>query len=209
LKLGRFGRAAGALWLAAECPSVRPHRASRSVPKRPSIPTILWLIGGAFVLHEAEEWNLVSWLTANFDQRPEFSDRDARTLLVLFAFLGLSFTALCVRLLSSRGALLALLPLFVAVILGNALTHITWAVYFGGYAPGVATSIFLLVPLVLYLLARVVQERLAPLWFIVPLLVLAIIQPLGAALSGSTLSGPQQALQRFGSRLGAWLWGAA
>lgn len=34
---------------------------------KPSIRTILWLISVAFVLHEAEDWNLVSWLAANFE----------------------------------------------------------------------------------------------------------------------------------------------
>jgi len=179
------------------------------VARGPSIRTVLWLIGIAFVLHEAEEWNLVSWLTANFQPEPAFSDRDARTLLVLFAILGISFTALSLRLFGSRGALYALLPLFVGIIFGNALTHIVWAAYFGGYVPGVATSIVLLVPLILYLLGRVVRERLVSLWLLVPLIVVAVIQPVGAALSGSTLSDAQLAIQRLGSRLGTWLWGAA
>ncbi len=175
----------------------------------PSVRTVLWLIGFAFVLHEAEEWNLVPWLAAHFEPQPEFSDRDARTLLVLFAALGIGFTAFALRRLSSRGALLALLPLFVGIVLGNAVTHIVWAISFRGYAPGVVTSAFLLVPLILYLVVRVLRERLVPPGFVALLLVVAAIQPLGAALAGSTMSGPHLALQRLGARLGAWLWGGA
>jgi hypothetical protein len=167
------------------------------------------LIGIAFVLHEAEEWNLVSWLQAHFDPHPGFTDREARTLLVLFALLGISFTAVSIRLLSLRGALLALLPLFVAVVLGNALTHIFWLFYFQSYAPGVITSVLFLVPLILYLIRRVFRERLVPSFFIWSLLALALLQPAGAAVTGSTLSGSQLALQRLGARLAAWLWGAA
>ena len=172
---------------------------------RPSVRTILWLIGIGFVLHEAEEWNLVSWLAANFEPAPGFSDRDARTLLVLFALLGIFFTAISLHFLSLRASLLALLPLFVAVVFGNALTHIVWFLSFGGgYAPGVVTAALLIVPLVIYLLIRVIRERLVSPLFVLPLLVAAILQPIGAALAGRSLSGWQVALQHFGSGLGRY-----
>ena len=172
------------------------------------IRRVLWLIGLAFVLHEAEEWNLVSWFQANFEPAPQFTDREARTLLALFALLGISFTALSIRLLSLRAALFALLPLFVAVVLGNALTHIFWLFYFQTYAPGVLTAAFLLVPLTLYLVRSVLQERLVPSSYVWFLLALALLQPVAAAAAGSTLSGPQLAFQRLGARLAGWLWGA-
>jgi hypothetical protein len=174
----------------------------------PNLPIrrVLWLIGLAFVLHEAEEWNLVTWFQANFEPPPQFTDRQARTLLVLFATLGISFTALSIRLLSLRVALFALLPLFVAIVLGNALTHIFWLFYFETYAPGVLTSALLLVPLTLYLIRRVLQERLVPPAYVWLLLALALLQPLGAAAAGSTLSGPHLAFQRLGARLAGWLW---
>ncbi len=174
-----------------------------------SIRRVLWLIGLAFVLHEAEEWNLVSWFQANFEPPPQFNDREARTLLVAFALLGISFTALSIRLLSLRGSLFALLPLIVAVVLGNALTHIFWLLYFRSYAPGVLTSVFLLVPLTLYLIRGVLRDRLVPPVYIWSLVALALLQPVAAAAAGSTLSGPQLALQRLGGRLAGWLWGAA
>jgi hypothetical protein len=126
------------------------------------IRRILWILGFAFVLHELEEWNLVSWQQANFEPPPQFTDREARTLLILFALLGISFTALCNWLLSLRVALVALLPLFVAIIFGNALTHIFWLFYFQTYSPGVVTSAFVLVPLTLLLVREVLQEHLVP-----------------------------------------------
>ena len=173
------------------------------------IRNLLWLLGVSFALHEAEEWNLVSWERANFTPPPQFNDLAVRTLLVLFALLGLSFTALSIRLLSPRGALIALLPLFVTVVLGNALTHIFWLFYFRTYAPGVVTSGLLLVPLTFYLVHRVLQERLVPRAYVWALLGLALLQPLGAAAAGASLSGSQLALQRLGMRLSQWLWGAA
>jgi hypothetical protein len=120
----------------------------------------------------------------------------------------MSFTALSIQLLSLRAALFVLLPLFIAVVLGNALTHIFWLFYFQNYAPGVLTSIFLLVPLTLYLIRGVLQERLVPSAYVWLLLGLALLQPVAAASAGSTLSGPQLAFQRLGARLAGWLWGA-
>ena len=166
---------------------------------------LLWLIGFAFVLHEAEEWNLVSWLHANFEPPPQFNDREARTLLALFALLGISFTTLSIRLFSLRAAVFALLPLFVGVVFGNALTHIFWLFYFQTYAPGVLTSAFLLVPLTLYMIRGVLQERLVPSLYVWLLLALAVLQPVAAAAAGSTLSAPQLAIQRLGARLAGWL----
>jgi len=170
------------------------------------IHRVLWLLAFSFVLHEAEEWNLVSWLRANFEPAPLVDDLGARTLLVLFAVLGLSFTALSVRLLSLRNALIVLLPLYVAVVLGNALTHIFWLCYFQSYAPGVVTSALLLVPLTGCLVHRVLRERLVPSAYVLSLVALAFIQPIGAAAAGDTLSGPQLELQRLGARLAAWVW---
>ena len=172
-----------------------------------SIRRTLWLLAFAFVLHEAEEWNLAAWERVHFEPPPQLSDLAVRTLLVLFACLAFSFTALALRLLSLRGALIALLPLFIAVVLGNALTHIFWLFYFRAYAPGVVTSILLLVPLTSTLVYRVLEERLVPRVYVFGLVALAALQPLGAAVAGASLSGSQLALQRLGMRLVHWLWG--
>lgn len=185
------------------------HRQEGTAKVSMPISRLLWLLAISFALHEAEEWNLVSWERAHFTPPPEFTDLAARTLLVLFALLGLSITAVSVRFLSTRGALVALLPLFVAVVFGNALTHLFWLFYFGAYAPGVITSGLLVVPLTLHLVRRVLRERLVPRAYVLVLLGLALLQPLGAAAAGSTLSGSQLALQRLIMRFSQWLWGAA
>ena len=173
-----------------------------------SVRRLFWLLAIAFVLHEAEEWNIVAWEHAHFSPPPRFDDLTARTLLCLFSLLGFSFTALAIRFLSPKRAAIALLPLFVAMVFGNALTHIFWLFYFGGYAPGVVTAALLLVPLTLHLVYRVLREDLAPRVYVCVLLALAAVQPLAAALAGSTLSESQLALQSAGMRLSQWLWGS-
>lgn len=175
---------------------------------KPPIRRVLWLLGFAFVLHEAEEWNLASWLQASFEPAPQLSDRVARTLLALFAMLGVSFTALSIRLMSPRGALIALLPLFVAVIFGNALTHIFWLFHFGAYAPGSLTATLLVVPLTIILVRGVLHERLVPPAYVWLLVAIAFIQPIGAAMAGSSLSGPQLVLPQLGEALAERVWGA-
>ena len=49
------------------------------------IHRILWFLGIAFVFHELEEWHIVSWQQTNFEPSQQFTDREARTLLILFA----------------------------------------------------------------------------------------------------------------------------
>jgi hypothetical protein len=189
------------------CHTTNSEHARNPLNRR--INRILWLLGTAFVLHELEEWNIVAWQQANFEPPPQFTDREARTLLILFAFLGFSFTAMCNWLLSFRKALVVLLPLFVAIILGNALTHIFWLFYFEAYAPGVVTSVLLLVPLTVLLVHGVLREHLVATPYVWTLVAMAALQPVSAAIAGGTLSGPQLALQRFGAQLARCLWGAA
>lgn len=147
----------------------------------------------------------MAWQRATFTPAPEFDELGARVLLVLFALLGVGFTALALRLLSLRGALFALLPLYAAIVLGNALTHIGWQIAFGGYAPGVVTSAALLLPLVGYLVYCVLRERLVPRAFVLPLLAVALLQPIAVLSSGRTLSPAQLALQRLGAEVAASL----
>jgi hypothetical protein len=176
------------------------------VDARP-IRRLLWLFAGAFVLHEAEEWNLVAWERARFTPTPAFDDAGARTLLVLFSLLAVSFTALCLKALPLRAALFALLPLYLTVVFGNALTHIVWTVAFRSYAPGVVTSVLLLLPLGFVLARRVLRERAVPAAYVATLLALALAQPIGAAVAGRRLTGSQQALQQLGAELARSLWG--
>lgn len=172
-----------------------------------TIRRLLWLTAFAFVLHEAEEWNLASWLQMHFEPAPPFSDRDARTLLVLFSALGFGFVALCLRFLSLRAAVRVLLPFLVAILLGNALTHVVWLFSFQAYAPGVATSLVLLIPLIAWVTIRSIATGLVPLGTVAVLTAIALVQPVFAAFAGSRLTGGQLALQALGSRLAAALWG--
>ncbi len=151
----------------------------------PAVRRVLWCLAVAFVVHEAEEWNLGAWERATFTPPPDVSDRELRTLLAVFAALGFGFTALALTRFRPRTALLALLPLYVTVIFGNALTHLYWFFRFGGYGPGVLSAAVLVAPLTLVLVYLVLRDRAAPRAYVTLLLALALLQPLGAASLGA------------------------
>ena len=58
-----------------------------------------------------------------------------------------------------RGAGVYLLVGLQVVMLINVLAHITIAVFFGGYAPGVVTALLINLPFSIYLLRRALKEK--------------------------------------------------
>jgi hypothetical protein len=170
---------------------------------------LVWLLPAAFALHEAEEWNIASWFRLHFTPRTEASDAGVRTLLVAFSLGAFLLTGLASRLPTLRGTLQVLLPFFVVVAVGNALTHIFWSLYFGAYAPGVVSAALLVIPATLYVSLRAVQEGLVSRAWIFVLYLLAGLPVIAVARAGTTLTPAQLALHRLAARLGAWLWGAS
>lgn len=168
----------------------------------------LWIFLGAFVLHELEEWNLVAWLAANFTPEPRFSAHQSRVLLMAIASVGTSFAAPCLLFLEERRAARILVPLFVTPILANAATHLVWTASLGGYAPGVATSIMLLIPSGSYLLWQCHGLKLLPRSLVIALIAFVLLVPAGAWLRGPALSPGQLLLQHEGARLADWIWPA-
>lgn len=152
----------------------------------PAVRRLFWCLAVAYVLHELEEWNLGPWERAHFTPPPQISDTALRGLLAAFAALGFGFTALALTRFPPRTALLALLPVFVTVIFGNALTHLYWLAYFRSYGPGMLTAGLLIAPLTLALVTRVVRDRSAPRWYVTALLALALVQPLAARILTGT-----------------------
>lgn len=180
----------------------------RDTPRPLTLTHLLWLLPTTFALHEAEEWNIVPWFQTHFTPQTELTSAGARTLLVAFSLASFLYTAAASRLPSIRLTLFAVLPLFILAGVGNALTHIYWALHFASYAPGVATAALLVIPATLYVSARAVREAAIPLWFVGALYALALAPLVAVARAGSTLTPDQLALHRLGARLGQWLWGA-
>lgn len=127
--------------------------------------TVLWLFPVAFALHEAEEWNIMKWYHRNFTDLPPATDRSARTWIVFVSLVGFVWCAVAVLPGNPAVGAFVFLPA-IAIGMQNALQHIYWLFDFRQYAPGVVTSVLLLIPIVFYITVRAVQQGFAPIWYV-------------------------------------------
>jgi hypothetical protein len=128
---------------------------------------LIWLFPFALALLEAEEWNIFAWYQRNFiGLPPERTRTTIRFFLVFLSILGFIWTAIAFSWENPTKTAMILFPL-VALILQNILQHVYWQILFRQYAPGIITSIFLLVPLVFGFLYWVLTKSNVPVWYII------------------------------------------
>lgn len=135
-----------------------------------SLLQALWLFPVAVMLHELEEWNIMEWYQRNFVNVLPMSNKAAHRGLVFVGLSSLLWTAVSVALGNPTITVCAML-FHITGFFQNALQHIYWSFYFRQYAPGVITSVLLLVPISSYLATRAVLEHLAPVWYLIVLLI--------------------------------------
>ncbi len=85
----------------------------------------------------------------------------------------------------------------IVLVLQNALQHVYWLFLFEAYAPGVVTSVFLLIPVTLYLIAMALRDRLLSWWYVVALLALMTPGLIATVESGNTLTPQIRAIHDF------------
>jgi len=135
--------------------------------------TWLWLFAIAFALHEAEEWNILSWYQRNYVDLPPSTNKAVRVWIIFVSLIGFVWCAVATLPGNPVLAAYAFLPT-IAVAMQNALQHVYWLFYFKQYAPGVVTSVVLLIPLGLYVTIEAVSQNYVAYWY-VSVLVLAMI----------------------------------
>ncbi len=108
--------------------------------------TLVWLMPLVLFVHEMEEWKILSWYERIFINLPLKTNASIRSFLVFVSLFGFVWTYLATRF-ESHAVGAIMIGLLAAVILLNAIQHIYWSFLFRQYAPGVITSIVLLVPL--------------------------------------------------------------
>ena len=109
--------------------------------------SLLWIFYFVFVLHELEEWNIDRFEHQYFEGLPPTAtDRSARMWIGFVVLVGLAWCAAATLPGNPTIAAWIFLPAIV-ILLQNALQHIFWSSYFRGYAPGVITSILMLIQL--------------------------------------------------------------
>src|SRR5690349_9025790 len=99
----------------------------------------IWLAPAAWVLHEAEEWNINVFERAHYRDPGYFDKVDHAVLwlgLAQVALLGVLWTLLTAWPRNPRWAARLTLPFFIYIPFANVLQHIYAELRFGGYTPG-------------------------------------------------------------------------
>lgn len=164
----------------------------------------LWVFAIAFALHEAEEWNIVDWYHRNWVDLPPITHKDAHAWLVFISIVGF---VLCGAATLPGNPTIAAWVLFpvIALVFQNTLQHVYWQLYFREYAPGVITSVLLLLPMAAYLTARAIQQNYVPVWYVVVLAVLITPGVIQTIKAGNRLIPQNRAMLIFSARLAGWI----
>jgi len=165
-----------------------------------SFLTAVWLLPLALAVHEAEEWNILSWEQRNFVNLPAKTNVSIRTFLVFFTLFGFLWTTLAALPNNPTIAAFVLLP-FAAGAFLHALQHIFYTIYFKQYAPGVVTSVVLYLPIVGYLTARAIEENLIPVVDVVVLVILTSLGLIQTIKAGNTVTPLFRSISDFGMAL--------
>lgn len=163
--------------------------------------SVLWLFPLAFGLHEAEEWNITRWEHRHFVSMPRTAtDKSARTWIVFISIVGFAWCAVATLPGNPMVAAFVFLPA-IALVLLNAFQHVYWLLYFRQYAPGIVTSIVLLIPTGFYLAARAVQQGYVPIWYVAVWAVPVVVGLVQTVRAGNQVTP----LVRAVYNLGFWL----
>jgi hypothetical protein len=169
-----------------------------------SFLTAIWLLPIVLALHEAEEWNILGWQQRNFVNLPAKTNASIRTTLVLITLLGFLWTALAALSHNPTNTAFMLLP-FAGIGFLNSLQHLFYTVYFRQYAPGVITSLVLLLPITCYLTFKAIQENLVPVVYVLALGLLVILGLVQTMKAGNNFTPAFRAISHFGLALSRWL----
>lgn len=162
-----------------------------------SFSTVIWLLPLAMALHEIEEWNILDWYHRNFVDLPATTYTSTRAFIIFVILYGFAWTAVALLFVNLK-VTAVLLSLLAVVVLLNALQHVYWVIAFRDYAPGVITSVLLVIPVIVFLGLVAGHQGLLPIWYQVLLCILVMAGLAQTAMAGNRLSRMLQAIGRFG-----------
>jgi hypothetical protein len=169
--------------------------------------TVLWLFPVAVTLHETEEWNILRWYRRNFQDLPPLTDASARMWIVVFSLVVLLWFATASLTSSPSVAALVTLPA-IALMVQNGLQHIFWLLSFRRYAPGVITSVLLIIPLGSHIAIRALRHGYAPTWYVALLVALILPGLVQTVRAGDRMTPQLRAMHRLGIKLSNWILGS-
>jgi hypothetical protein len=162
-----------------------------------SFSMVVWLLPVAIALHELEEWNMLGWYHGNFVDLPDMTNTSTRVFIVFMSLYAFAWTAVSL-LLGDLKVTSFLLSITGFVFLLNALQHVYWVIAFRDYAPGVITSVLLVIPVIVFLGLVAGHQGLLPIWYEVLLCVLVIPALAQTAMAGNRLTKMLQGISRSG-----------
>jgi len=168
---------------------------------RLSFRIVIWILPIAWAFHEMEEWNIISWYQRHFVNPPEITPLSVSTVLACSTLAGFLWTFIASLFRNSKITAGVLLLFFILVAFMNAIQHISWTVMFCAYGPGVLSSVFLIIPSVIYVTWRVLRERLLPKWYIIILYLLIVPRIIETIMYGNKVMPMFERLYRFANWL--------
>ena len=168
---------------------------------RLSFRIVIWILPIAWAFHEMEEWNIISWYQRHFVNPPEMTSLSVLTLLACSSLVGFLWTFIASLFRNLKITAGVLLLFFILAAFMNAIQHISWTVMFFAYSPGVLSSVFLVIPLVIYVTWRVLKERLLSKWYIIILYLLIVPRIIETIKYGNEVMPMFERLYRFANWL--------
>ena len=128
------------------------------------IRTLIYIIPFISLFHELEEWNILKWHQRVNINVPNVSNLHVRITLIFVVILNFIWTGISLIPKSEIIMTYMILPLL-AIGVMNGMQHFIWFVKFREYAPGVVFGFFLGVPILLYIVIRILDKNYISPWY--------------------------------------------
>jgi len=170
-----------------------------------NLVTLLKIVPVVFTFHELEEWNVLAWHREHQSNIPDVSDIDLRTvfLFLIIAVFLIFYFSLLFR--NKKITAYILFP-FLGLMFYNGLVHLYWTFYFSDYSPGLIFGFFIGVPLVTYIMFRMIREKLVKRWYALLFSALFAYMFIEVLMLGDQLEPGIVNAMLLGKQLTQWIW---
>lgn len=159
------------------------------------------------LLHELEEWNILKWhLKYNTNVPFDVADFHLRLAFILISLLIFIWTFISLISKNNKITAIIIFPL-IAMSLLNGIEHLIWFIEFGVYAPGVVFGFFFEAPLLLYIVYRMLKEKIIPKWYVILLGILVTFGIIMLILLGNKLDPMIAGAMKLSKELSDLIWG--
>jgi len=142
----------------------------------------------------------VSWYKKHFREFPENkTNTSTRFFLIFISVICFIWTGLASLSQDNGIAAIILLP-FIVIVIQNVIQHIYWNYLFREYAPGIISSVFLLLPISIVIVIKAYIEGFLPLWYLLLLLVLMVPGIIQTIKAKDTLAPSFQKINEFSNK---------